>query len=169
MDEITPVKTKFRMEQWTQLIQDQRSSGMTVKVWCQQNLVKETSYYYWLKRIRQQACGQEMVSTQLEPDEPVTFAKLPMSLGKTNRSPAVVINLPSATIEVMDGAAPETIEYFGWKNQAVRRLMSPRPDSGFKRFDMVPSGYLSVFRMNSVNFSHGAIMLLVDILNLYAV
>ena len=49
MDEITPVKTKFRMEQWTQLIQDQRSSGMTVKVWCQQNLVKETSYYYWLK------------------------------------------------------------------------------------------------------------------------
>ncbi|WP_425341600.1 IS66 family insertion sequence element accessory protein TnpA [Acetobacterium wieringae] len=36
MDEITPVKTKFRMEQWTQLIQDQRSSGMSVKAWCQQ-------------------------------------------------------------------------------------------------------------------------------------
>jgi hypothetical protein len=34
MDEITPVKTKFRMEQWIQLIQEQRSSGMSVKAWC---------------------------------------------------------------------------------------------------------------------------------------
>ena len=111
MDEITPVKTKFRMEQWIQLIQEQRSSGMSVKAWCQQTQIKETSYYYWLKRIRQQACSQEIMSTQLEPDGPVTFAKLPMRLGKTNRSPAaVVINLPSASIEVMDGAALETIE-----------------------------------------------------------
>lgn len=110
MDAITPVKTKFRLEQWTQLIQDQRSSGMSVKAWCQQTQIKETSYYYWLKRIRQQACSKEIVATQLEPDGPVTFAKLPISLGKTNRSPAMVINLPSASIEVMDGAAPETIE-----------------------------------------------------------
>ena len=110
MDEITPVKTKFRMEQWIQLIKDQRSSGMSVKSWCQQTQIKETSYYYWLKRIRQQACSQEIMSTQLEPDSPVTFAKLPINLGQTNRSPAVVINLPSASIEVMDGAAPETIE-----------------------------------------------------------
>lgn len=110
MDEITPVKTKFRMEQWTQLVQDQQSSGMSVKAWCQQSQIKETSYYYWLKRIRQQACSQEMVATQLEPDGPVTFAKLPINLGKSNRSPAVVINLPSASIEVMAGAAPETIE-----------------------------------------------------------
>ncbi|OXS24576.1 MAG: hypothetical protein BI182_16955 [Acetobacterium sp. MES1] len=110
MDEITPVKTKFRMEQWKQLIQDQQASGMSIKAWCQQTQIKETSYYYWLKRIRKQACNQEITSTQLEPDEPVTFAKLPIKLGKTNRIPAVVINLPSATIEVMDGAAPETIE-----------------------------------------------------------
>ena len=98
------------MEQWIQLIKDQRSSGMSVKAWCQQTQIKETSYYYWLKRIRQQACSQEIMSTQLEPDDPVTFAKLPINLGQTNRSPAVVINLPSASIEVMDGAAPETIE-----------------------------------------------------------
>lgn len=110
MDEITPVKTKFRMEQWTQLIQDQQASGMSIKAWCQQTQIKETSYFYWLKRIRQQSCGQEITSTQLKPDGPVTFTKLPMSLGKTNRNPAVVINLPSASIEVMDGASFETIE-----------------------------------------------------------
>jgi hypothetical protein len=42
MDEITPVKTKFRMEQWIQLIKDQRSSGMSVKAWCQQTQIKNT-------------------------------------------------------------------------------------------------------------------------------
>ena len=110
MDEITPVKTKFRMEQWIQLIQDQQVSGMSVKAWCQQTQIKETSYYYWLKRIRQQACSREMITAQSEPDGPITFAKLPINLEKTNRSAAVVINFPSASVEVMDGAAPETIE-----------------------------------------------------------
>lgn len=110
MDEITPVKTKFRMEQWAQLIQNQQASGMSIKAWCQQTQIKETSYYYWLKRIRKQMCRPEKMSAQLEEDDLVAFARLSISLGKTNRSPAVVINLPSATIEVMDGAAPETIE-----------------------------------------------------------
>lgn len=110
MDEITPVKTKFRLEQWTQLVQDQQSSGMSIKAWCQQTQIKETSYYYWLKRIRKKVCSPEMMTTQLEPNEPVTFAKLPINLEKTNRSPAVVINFPSATVEIMDGAAPETIQ-----------------------------------------------------------
>jgi hypothetical protein len=83
---------------------------MSVKAWCQQTQIKETSYYYWLKRIRQQACSQEMMTAKLEPEGPVTFAKLPINLEKTNWNPAVVINLPSASIEVMDGAALETIE-----------------------------------------------------------
>lgn len=34
------------------------------------------------------------------------FCQTPINLEQTNRSPAVVINLPSASIEVMDGAAP---------------------------------------------------------------
>ena len=110
MDEITPVKTKYRMEQWTQLIQDQKASGMSIKAWCQQTQIKETSYYYWLKRIRQQACSREIITTQLEPDGPVTFAKLPINLEKTNRNATVVINFPSASVEIMNGAAPETIE-----------------------------------------------------------
>ena len=110
MDEITPVKTKFRMEQWIQLIQDQQVSGMSVKAWCQHTQIKETSYYYWLKRIRKQACGPEIITAELEPVGPVAFAKLPINLEKTNRSTAVVINFPTASVEVMDGAAPETIE-----------------------------------------------------------
>lgn len=110
MDEITPVKTKFRMEQWTQLIEDQQASGMSIKAWCQQTEIKETSYYYWLKRIRKQMCRPEKMSAQLEADELVTFARLPISLEKTNRNAKVIINFPSATVEIMDGAAPETIE-----------------------------------------------------------
>lgn len=60
-------------------------------------------------------------------------------------------------------------EYFGWKNQPIRRFVSPSPDSGFKRFGMVPIGYLRIFSIDSVDFQHGAIMLLINILNFDAV
>ena len=110
MDEITPVKTKFRLEQWTQLIQDQQASGLSIKAWCQQTQIKETSYYYWLKRVRKQALSPEMFKSQKDQDEPVTFTRLAINLEKTNRNATVVINFPSITVEIMDGAAPETIE-----------------------------------------------------------
>ena len=63
----------------------------------------------------------------------------------------------------------EIFEYFGCKNQPVRRCVSPSPDSGFKRFGIVPTGYLRIFSVDSVEFPHGAIMLLVNILNFDAV
>jgi hypothetical protein len=110
MDEITPVKTKFRLVQWTQLIQDQQASGLSIKVWCQQTQIKEISYYYWLKRVRKQALSSEMFKPQRDQDEPVAFARLPVNLERTNRNVSVVINFPSATVKIMDGAAPETIE-----------------------------------------------------------
>ncbi len=36
----------------TAIIQNCRSSGISVKEWCRQNQVREGAYYYWLKVIR---------------------------------------------------------------------------------------------------------------------
>ncbi|MBP7175142.1 MAG: hypothetical protein KBA53_02845 [Thermoclostridium sp.] len=52
MDKITNAKTKFRIKQWTKIIEACQTSGMTVASWCSQNNVKVKSYYYWLRRIR---------------------------------------------------------------------------------------------------------------------
>lgn len=110
MDEITQVKIRFRMEQWMTLIKECQDSGMSVKSWCQQNDIKESAYYYWLKRIRREACAQQLPAVQPENRKPVEFAKLQVDTGTAGTSAAVIIHLPSATVEVKEGTSQKTLE-----------------------------------------------------------
>ncbi|AHF10481.1 MULTISPECIES: transposase [Dehalobacter] len=108
MDEITPVKIQFRMEQWVRLIKEFQASGMTVKSWCQQNNISESAYYYWLKQIRMKAYLHQLPTTQPENKKPVEFAKLHVDTLRTGA--AVIIHLPSATVEVKEGTSQKTLE-----------------------------------------------------------
>ena len=56
MDDVTAVKMNFRKEQWKQLILERQASGLSINNWCQQRGFKRTTYFYWLRRIRQEAC-----------------------------------------------------------------------------------------------------------------
>ena len=87
MDQVTQVKTQLRLEHWKQLISECQASGMSVCSWCKENNVSEPSYYYYLKRLRQQA-----------------IVSLP------NTKAAVIIRLPQATLEIADGTSQQTIQ-----------------------------------------------------------
>ena len=50
---IQTINDNARLNQWKLTIQECRSSGVSVRKWCQQNDVSEASYYYYLKKIRQ--------------------------------------------------------------------------------------------------------------------
>ncbi len=54
MDQVTQTKVLFRREQWKKIIAECQASGLPVKTWCDQNGFKEQSYYYYLKKIREQ-------------------------------------------------------------------------------------------------------------------
>lgn len=110
MDEITPVKIQFRMEQWMKLIQECQTSGMSVKSWCRQNNITESAYYYWLKQIRRKACAQHLPAAQPEKPNPVEFAKLRVQAGTSETGVAIIIHLPSATVKVKEGTSQKTIE-----------------------------------------------------------
>ena len=47
---------QYRLSQWTEIIRECRSSGQTVKSWCEEHNVSDKSYYYWLKKVREAAC-----------------------------------------------------------------------------------------------------------------
>lgn len=110
MDEITQVKIQFRMEQWIPLIKKCQASGMSVKSWCRQNDITESAYYYWLKQIRQKACAQHLPAVQLENQKPVEFVKIQVDTETSGTGVAVIINLPSATVEVKEGTSQKTLE-----------------------------------------------------------
>ena len=53
MDQVSITKRQFREERWRQRITECRSSGMSVKNWCDANGLCEQTYYKYLKKFRQ--------------------------------------------------------------------------------------------------------------------
>lgn len=110
MDQVTQTKTLFRREQWKKIIAECQDSGMPVKIWCDQHGFKEQSYYYYLKKIREQEIKNLPVAVSKAKEEPVIFKKLEVKTPVPNTQAAVVIHLPSASVEIQNGAAQQTVE-----------------------------------------------------------
>lgn len=50
MDQVTFVKSEFRLQQWSRIISNCQSSGQTVVSWCKENGINIKTYYYWLRK-----------------------------------------------------------------------------------------------------------------------
>ena len=53
MNEIAKIKQDVKLRQWTEMIQQRKESGLTVSHWCTENGVNIKTYYYRLKKVRQ--------------------------------------------------------------------------------------------------------------------
>ncbi|WP_408610345.1 IS66 family insertion sequence element accessory protein TnpA [Lacrimispora sphenoides] len=73
-----------------------QASCLSVKTWCDQNGFKEQSYYYYLRKIREQEIDNLPVSIPKETTDPVVFKKLEIQSSVTNTQAAVIVHLPSA-------------------------------------------------------------------------
>ncbi|MEL7624484.1 MAG: IS66 family insertion sequence element accessory protein TnpB, partial [Clostridiales bacterium] len=54
MDPITLAKNQYRTQQWADYIQERKTSGMTINAWCERKGLNPRSYYYWLRKLRQE-------------------------------------------------------------------------------------------------------------------
>ena len=52
---IPEARQAARIIEWRQLIYERQQSCQSVKAWCRQNGIRENSYYYWLRIIREEA------------------------------------------------------------------------------------------------------------------
>ena len=91
-----------RVQLWAERIAECRSSGKSVRAWCRGNEISEKTYYYWQRKLYQQA-----VSTA----EGVDFAEIPRTV-QTGQSSgaAATICLSGATVEVYPGADGQIIQ-----------------------------------------------------------
>ena len=94
MDQVSLVKSDYRKTIWVENIKACKSSGMTVKAWCESNNVNVKSYYYWLRKLREELC--EIVPNVV----PVC---------NISSSNTVVIRSGNITAEIPDGTSAETI------------------------------------------------------------
>ena len=84
---ITEIKSKVSLQEWQQRIHDCRSSGMSVKAWCQQNGISTGSYYFHLRKIRESVLEENQI-IPLEPPKPVSSTDIRIE------SAGITITLP---------------------------------------------------------------------------
>lgn len=109
MDQVTKAKVQFRREQWKKIISECQSSGMPVKTWCDQNVFSEQSYYYYLKKIREDALSKLPVPVPTDNPKPAVFKKLEVQAPVPATQAAVIIRLNGATVEIKEGTSEQTI------------------------------------------------------------
>ena len=51
---ISTVKQEVRLREWSEQIKAQQESGLTVQKWCAENGMTPKTYYYHLRRVREQ-------------------------------------------------------------------------------------------------------------------
>ena len=81
MDKITH---QVRLANWQKIIEqcNNRPQGTTVKQWVKDNGINEKTYYYWLRRVRQEVYSQMTPELPAVPSPElpaVTFAEIPVS------------------------------------------------------------------------------------------
>ncbi len=47
---------QIRLTHWAQIMHERKESGRSIRVWCRENNIKEKTFYYWQRRLREAAC-----------------------------------------------------------------------------------------------------------------
>src|SRR5699024_7613325 len=73
MGEGLAVRNEYRAQNWFQVIQECRDSGLTNREFCRQRGIPEKKFYYWLRKLRTQAL--EAAQPQIVPISPGAVAE----------------------------------------------------------------------------------------------
>lgn len=107
---IRKIDSEIKLKQWTEIIRECRSSGQPVRSWCIEHDVDEKRYYYWLRKIREQACNS-MEHPVLADENKCEFAQIQPTVSFRQVVPVIKIYIGEFTVEIFDGMSQETISY----------------------------------------------------------
>ena len=141
MDKITH---KVRCEQWTNIIKECLTSGMSKTTWCREDGISDKSFFYWQRILREEAYLSTLEKTLTpavkENSVPTTtdFVEIKMtdhtSSSASPFKPDVVIRRGSVSIEISNKATEELLNKVGGASTCLMML------SDLKKF-LLPQGY----------------------------
>lgn len=104
---------QYRLNKWTEIVRECRSSGQTITDWCLEHNVSKNSYFYWLKRIRQAACDA-LPSLNTGNNQIVPLNIPTDGIGNNPKdqetSPAMLLHFGSITLELYNNTSAALIE-----------------------------------------------------------
>ena len=111
---------QIRCEQWTQIINECLSSGMSKTAWCKANDISDKAFFYWQRILRNEAyIGQKQLPevSEQKPHPPVAFVELRPSEDSTEEPtgfhPDVIIRNKGVILELSNTASPELLKLLG--------------------------------------------------------
>ncbi|MDD4496172.1 MAG: IS66 family insertion sequence element accessory protein TnpB [Eubacteriales bacterium] len=107
------VTRKYRLNHWTEIIRECRSSGQTISAWCAGHDINPKTYYYWLRRIRTAAC--EALPSLSAENNPIVPVNIPVptvgsSPADQESSSDIVVRFGAVTLEISNKASATLIE-----------------------------------------------------------
>lgn len=99
MNEIQAVTKNVRLQQWSSIIQDCKSSGLKVDDYCSEHNISRNSYYYWLRKIKEAAI-EHSGNIFAEVNQPFT-----VPVDSDSGTAPVSIRIGDAVIHVNEGAS----------------------------------------------------------------
>ena len=102
----------YRLNQWTQVIRECRSSGQKVKDWCNDNDVDPKKYYYWLTQVRKAAIQSLPATLSDSTIIPIQTAQPEFSSAVSaysNENVAATISFENIVIQLSNHASSELI------------------------------------------------------------
>ncbi len=102
---------EYRLSQWAPIIHTCRTSGMTVKAWCQENNINEKQFFYWQRRVREEISS---LSSEL-PVAKQSTAFVPLKVSDTKAcndkyfNPDMVLCIGSSRLELSNQTSPELL------------------------------------------------------------
>ena len=103
------VTQEVRMAKWAEIIRAQKSSGQTIKAWCEANGVSRQRYFYWQRQFRESICENLSLQQGTEIVAPVSFAEVGVPV-ETNPTGLITIRVDGAVVEIAGEASPGAIE-----------------------------------------------------------
>ena len=119
MDKITH---KVRCEQWTKIIKECLASGMSKTAWCREHGISDKAFFYWQRRLREEAYISTIVSSSLPAvsvpaESSVDFVELRLPEQSSGSSatfrPDVIIRKDSFSLEISNTASAELLSRIG--------------------------------------------------------
>ena len=93
---ISEVKQEYQLQEWSELLREQKESGLSVKAWCQEQGLAEHIYYYRLRKLRQAACAA------LEQAQPIQLAEVPLASKPEESHANLRLTTKTGALEIMD-------------------------------------------------------------------
>lgn len=110
MNEIMEMRQQVRLNQWSAIVREREDSGLSVKAFCEQAGIATKSYYYRLRRLRENAIKQTLFGTIQTASISRSWCSFPSGrLCSRSGGAKIVIRTSDTTVEIPVNTNPEVV------------------------------------------------------------